>query len=164
MVKRAPSLFNSFCSSVAKQVVRFLLHVFPYLSRIPLQWANIKKWGRGSGGQFHTNHCILSTRASSWCLCLQECGKGYWKFTSLKHVKLILLNALKIVKCKILQVFFFSVITWKWWNGGAVKSKWRFVPSPVYEKVSYWRHAEYKKLFNITTLFKSTKVNFQGEI
>ena len=25
---------------------------------------------------FHTNHYILSTRASSWCLCLQECGKG----------------------------------------------------------------------------------------
>ena len=46
------------------------------LSRITLQWANIKKWGRGSGGQFHTNHYILSTRASSWCLCLQECGKG----------------------------------------------------------------------------------------
>ena len=43
---------------------------------IPLQWANIKKWGRGSGGQFHTNHCILSTRASTWCLCLQGFGKG----------------------------------------------------------------------------------------
>ena len=46
------------------------------LSRITLQWAKIKKWGQGSGGQFHTNHCILSTRTSSWCLCLQECGKG----------------------------------------------------------------------------------------
>ena len=46
------------------------------LSRITLQWANTKKWGRGFGGQFHTNHCILSTWASSWCLCLQECGKG----------------------------------------------------------------------------------------
>ena len=32
--------------------------------------------GRGSGGQFHTNHCIMSIRASSWCLCLQECEKG----------------------------------------------------------------------------------------
>ena len=46
------------------------------LSRIPLQWANIKKWGRGLGAQFHTNHCILSIRASTWCLCLQECKKG----------------------------------------------------------------------------------------
>ena len=46
------------------------------LSRITLQWTNTKKWGRGSGGQFHTNHCILSTRASSWCLCSLECGKG----------------------------------------------------------------------------------------
>ena len=45
------------------------------LSRITLQWP-IKKWGHGLGGQFHTNHCIVSTRASSWCLCLQECGKG----------------------------------------------------------------------------------------
>ena len=46
------------------------------LSLILLQWANIKKWGRGLGAQFHTNHCILSIRASTWCLCLQECGKG----------------------------------------------------------------------------------------
>ena len=46
------------------------------LSRITLQWANIKKWGQRSGGQFHTNHCILSTRASSWRVCLQECEKG----------------------------------------------------------------------------------------
>ena len=23
-----------------------------------------------------TNHCNLSTRASSWCICLLECGKG----------------------------------------------------------------------------------------
>ena len=58
------------------------------LSRITLQWTNTKKWGRGSGGQFHTNHCILSTRASSWCLCSLECGKGLlwrnqhsWKFS-----------------------------------------------------------------------------------
>ena len=28
------------------------------LSRIT-QWANIKKWGRGSVGQFHTNHYIF---------------------------------------------------------------------------------------------------------
>ena len=41
------------------------------LSRIPLQWASMNKWGRGSGGQFHTNHCILSNQASTWCLCLQ---------------------------------------------------------------------------------------------
>ena len=46
------------------------------LSRITLLWANIKKWGQGSVGQFHTNHCILSTRASSCCLCLQEYRKG----------------------------------------------------------------------------------------
>ena len=39
------------------------------LSSIPFQWANTKKWDRGSsGGQFHTNHCILSTQASSLCL------------------------------------------------------------------------------------------------
>ena len=45
-------------------------------SHTSLQWAYIRKWGRGLGGQFHTNHFILSTRASSWRLCLQECGKG----------------------------------------------------------------------------------------
>ena len=43
---------------------------------ITLQWVNIKKWERGSDGHFHTNHWSLSTRASSWCLCLQEGGKG----------------------------------------------------------------------------------------
>ena len=47
-----------------------------HLSRITLRWANTKKWGRGSGGQFHTTHCILSTSASSWCLCSHECGNG----------------------------------------------------------------------------------------
>jgi len=47
-----------------------------HLSHITLQWANIKKQGQGSDGHFHTNHCILSTRASSWCLFLQECRKG----------------------------------------------------------------------------------------
>ena len=31
VVKRATSLFNSFCNNVAKQVARFLLPVFPYL-------------------------------------------------------------------------------------------------------------------------------------
>ena len=31
MVKRATSIFNSFCGSVAKQVACFLLSVFPYL-------------------------------------------------------------------------------------------------------------------------------------
>ena len=31
VVKRPTSLFNSFCSSVARQVARFLLPVFPYL-------------------------------------------------------------------------------------------------------------------------------------
>ena len=46
------------------------------LSRITLQWANVKKWGWGSGGQFHINHCILSTQTSSWCICWKECGKG----------------------------------------------------------------------------------------
>ena len=46
------------------------------LSHITLQWANIKKQGQGSDGHFPTNHCILSTRASSWCLCVQECRKG----------------------------------------------------------------------------------------
>ena len=46
------------------------------LSLFTLQWANIKKWRRGSDRHFHTNHWSLSTRASSWCLCLQECGIG----------------------------------------------------------------------------------------
>ena len=31
VIKRATSLFNSFCSNVARQVARFLLPVFPYL-------------------------------------------------------------------------------------------------------------------------------------
>ena len=31
VVKRITSLFNSFCSNVAKQVARFLLLVLPYL-------------------------------------------------------------------------------------------------------------------------------------
>ena len=31
VVKRTTSVFNSFCSNVAKQVARFLLAVFPYL-------------------------------------------------------------------------------------------------------------------------------------
>ena len=31
VVKRTTSLFDSFCSNVAKQVARFLLPVFPYL-------------------------------------------------------------------------------------------------------------------------------------
>ena len=34
VVKRATSLFNSFCSNVAKQVARFLLPVLPKLSTI----------------------------------------------------------------------------------------------------------------------------------
>ena len=32
VVKRATSLFNSFCSNVARQVARFMLPVFPYLN------------------------------------------------------------------------------------------------------------------------------------
>ena len=43
---------------------------------ITLKWANVRTWERGSDGHFHTNHCSLSTRVSSWCLCLQDCGKG----------------------------------------------------------------------------------------
>ena len=31
------------------------------------------------GEQFHTNQCILSTRASSWCLCLRECREGLYQ-------------------------------------------------------------------------------------
>ena len=34
VVKRATSLFNLFSSSVARQVARFLLPVFPYLKHI----------------------------------------------------------------------------------------------------------------------------------
>ena len=33
VVKRATSLFNSFCSNVAKQVARFLFPVFPYFNK-----------------------------------------------------------------------------------------------------------------------------------
>ena len=36
--------------------------------RIPLQRTNIKKWGRGPGGQIHTAHFKLSIQTSSWCL------------------------------------------------------------------------------------------------
>ena len=32
VVKRATSLFNSFCSNVARQGARFMLPVFPYLN------------------------------------------------------------------------------------------------------------------------------------
>ena len=32
VVKRATSLFNSFCSNVARQVARFMLLVFPYVN------------------------------------------------------------------------------------------------------------------------------------
>ena len=35
---RKTSLFNSFCSDVARQVVRFLLPVFPYLKIDPLNF------------------------------------------------------------------------------------------------------------------------------
>ena len=38
VVKRATSLFNSFCSNVARQVARFLLPVFPYLKHIVLEF------------------------------------------------------------------------------------------------------------------------------
>ena len=34
VVKRATSLYKSFCSNVARQVARFLLPVFPYLKNI----------------------------------------------------------------------------------------------------------------------------------
>ena len=47
------------------------------LSHITLQWANIKKQGQGSDGHFHTNHCIVSIRASSWCLFYSNAGKVY---------------------------------------------------------------------------------------
>ena len=46
VVKRATSLFNSFCSNVARQVVRFLLPVFPYLKMA--KWRRNLKWS-GSG-------------------------------------------------------------------------------------------------------------------
>ena len=35
-----------------------------------------EKWGWSLGGQLHTNRCILSSQASSCCLCFQECRKG----------------------------------------------------------------------------------------
>ena len=43
MVKRATSLFNSFCSNVAKQVARFLLPVFP----VPLQHLHTEEECKG---------------------------------------------------------------------------------------------------------------------
>ena len=55
------------------------------LSRVLLQWANTMKWGWGAAGQFHTNHYMLFTLASSWCLCLQECRKVYCQFLTQVH-------------------------------------------------------------------------------
>ena len=43
VVKRATSLFNSFCSNVAKQVARFLLPVFP----VPLQHLHAEEECKG---------------------------------------------------------------------------------------------------------------------
>ena len=70
------------------------------LSRITVPWANIKKWVWGSGRQFHTNHCILPTRASSWCLCLQECGKGLLRTWSHKINLLDILSTSPHYFCK----------------------------------------------------------------
>ena len=66
--------WKGLCLIIGKQFFQNIAAID--LSRVTLQWENIKKWGQGSGGHFHTNHCILSTWASSWCVCLQECGKG----------------------------------------------------------------------------------------
>ena len=70
------------------------------LSRITVPWANIKKWVWGSGRQFHTNHCILPTRASSWCLCLQECRKGLLRTWSHKINLLDILSTSPHYFCK----------------------------------------------------------------
>ena len=51
VVKRVTSLFNSFCSNVAKQVERFLLPVFPHLyyrNNEQQTTAIGKAWSRGT--------------------------------------------------------------------------------------------------------------------
>lgn len=54
----------------------FSLEIDP--SRTPLQWANIKKWGRGSRGQFRTNHCILSPKTRVEAFVYRNAGKFYY--------------------------------------------------------------------------------------
>ena len=83
------------------------------LSRITLQWANIKKWGRGSGGQFHTNHYILSTRASSWCLCLQECGKGLLESIARKFAVIWKIEQNRKVHCECGNILKWTLQWWK---------------------------------------------------
>ena len=46
------------------------------LSRISLQCVRTIEPERGLGGHFHTFAVFLSTRTSTRCHCLLECGKG----------------------------------------------------------------------------------------
>ena len=85
------------------------------LSRITLLWANIKKWGQGSDGHFHTNHCILSTRASSCYLCLQECAQE----RSLASFS-ITMNAILLLDRQpytLLTIFFLGILPLYAWIG-----------------------------------------------
>ena len=43
-----------------------------HLFHIPPLWANVKKWGRGSRGQFHSNDCILSNQLRVGAFCLAD--------------------------------------------------------------------------------------------
>ena len=57
VVKRATSIFNSFCSNVAKQVARFLLPVFPYFNKF--NGANCNSCYVGETRRhFHTSELI----------------------------------------------------------------------------------------------------------
>ena len=49
------------------------------LSCIMLQWANIKKWGQSSGGQFHTNHCIFPPKPWVGAFVYRNVGKVNYK-------------------------------------------------------------------------------------
>ena len=79
VVKCATSLFNSFCSNVAKQVARFLLPVFPYLNihlwRMNLYDDLVHFWAR-----FNTNEITYKEKLYLLILC-----KRYRVFVLLKH-------------------------------------------------------------------------------
>ena len=63
LVKRATSLFNPFCSNVAKQVARFLLPVFPYFNKF--NGANCNSCYVGQTRRhFHTPEFLASDKPS----------------------------------------------------------------------------------------------------
>ena len=72
--------FYIFFSSLWHPPKSFCIHHFhiahnrPFPHSVPVSKHKQNDGGGGLGGQFHTNHRVLSTRASTWCLCFQECG------------------------------------------------------------------------------------------